>query len=578
VINRLLLRLRSSLLLLILSLIILPFFVVLPYTGAEAGPGGGFIWPVDGPVIRGFEKPTGPYGEGGHQGVDIAADRGIAVRSSAEGRVEWVGELPRGRFLSISHAGGVRTTYLDLERIEVARGERVMLGQVIATVSGGRDGSSPRPHLHFDVYVHGTPVDPRLFIGGLGGGSCIRLCPVERERGAGQAGPTAGEDAGSLWPHLGRGLRSVFSVITRPAGWLCRGIKSGLSAAWNGAVKLWDHYIFPALDRAGHAIDGVFQRMWNNRWVKAVVAGIAAALVVVAVIALAVLTLGLSVVAAVVAAVAASVAAIGYSLYYAATHGTNFSFLSCFAGSLSAGAVAAGLAASVVSLAGAFSAGWAQLGLWGATKAALWNGSLSALFEGGQSYIFTGHISWKSMLIAFGVGALSGATGRVLHGGLSSGRALELISVATSPGRSRIVALGRSLLFAAKERAAGALGLLLAVKDSAISIGTNFAYLGFSGTFGVTLNALVCTLSGRPMTVSGTLASFFTGVAMGAVALSYGGRGISGMLEKLRVFREGLGKALKGLAAAVLGKGIHKGLNLGFRNLFKRLLGEEVEQ
>jgi len=50
------------------------------------------------------------------------------------------------------------------------------------------------------------------------------------------------------------------------------------------------------------------------------------------------------------------------------------------------------------------------------------------------------------------------------------------------------------------------------------------------------------------------------------------------MLEKFRVFREGLGRAFKGLAAAVIGKSLSKGLNLGFKNLFKRLLGEEVKQ
>ena len=545
---------------------------------AQALPQGSFAWPVDGQVLRGFEKPTGPYGEGGHQGVDIAAESGTAVGSAADGRVEWVGELPRGRAVSVSHAGGVRTTYLDLERIDVARGDRVARGQPIATVSGRRDNSSPQPHLHFGAYLNGTPVDPVALMGGLAAESFIRLCPVERPGGSGRANPLGGDDAGDFWQSLGRGLKWVFSGVTRPAVWLWSGLESGVSAVWNGAAKLWSRYIFPALESTGRAVAGAVRWIWSNRWVKAVVAGIAAALVVVAVIALAVFTFGLSLVAATVAAVAACIAAVGYSLYYAATHAVDFSFFSCFAGSLSAGAVAAGLAASVVSLAGAFSAGWAQLGLWGATKAALWNGSLSALFEAGTRFVFTGQISWKSVLVAFAVGAISGAVGKILGQGLRTSLATDALSPVASAPRSRIVAWGRSLLIALRERAARAFGLLSLAKDPVISIGTKVAYLGYSGTFGVTLNAVLCSLTGRPMTVSGTLASFFTGVTMGAVALSYGVQGISGMLTKFKVFREGLGRAFKGLIAKIIGKSVNKGLNLGFKNLFKRLLGEEVQR
>ena len=552
--------------------------MVLPVPRVQAGPQGGFIRPVDGRTLRGFEASTGPYGEGGHQGIDIAAESGTTVRSAAGGRVEWVGELPRGRFVSVSHAGGVRTTYLDLDRVDVVHGQSVTRGQPIATVCGRRDGSSSLEHLHFGAYLRGTPIDPRLLFNGFGAESFIRLCPVERPISSRRASPLEGGDTSGFWQSLERGLKSVISSATRPVEWMWRGLKSAVSAIWDGSAQLWSRYMFPALEKTGHAIASAFRWTWSNRWVKAVVAGIAAALAVIAVIVLAVITFGLSLAAAVVAAVAACVAALGYSLYYAATHAADFSFLSCFAGSLTAGGVAAGLAASVVSLAGAFSAGWAELGLWGATKAALWNGSLSALFEAGTSYVSTGHLSFKSLIIAFVVGAFSGAVGKTLGKGLYASRSAEIISAVASPQRSRVMELGRSLLLACRERMGRTFGLLLLVKDPAISTGVKIAYLGYTGTFGVTLNAFLCSLSGRPMTVSGALASFFTGVTMGAVALSYSGRGISGMLEKFRVFREGLGRAFKGLAAAVISKSVSKGLNLGFKNLFKRLLGEEVKQ
>ncbi|HEY5531590.1 MAG TPA: M23 family metallopeptidase, partial [Candidatus Anoxymicrobiaceae bacterium] len=149
-----------------LALMFIPFLVLVPVARLRAAPGG-FAWPVTGEVLRGFEKPSGPYGQGGHQGVDIAATPGETVASAQDGKVQWVGELPRGRFVTIVHYGGVRATYLDLDAIEVSTGQRVARGQPIGTVRGHRDDSSPAPHLHFDTYFNGSPADPMLLLRGV---------------------------------------------------------------------------------------------------------------------------------------------------------------------------------------------------------------------------------------------------------------------------------------------------------------------------------------------------------------------------------------------------------------------------
>lgn len=546
-------------------------------TLARAQTAGGFRWPVDGPVLRGFQKPTGPYGEGGHQGLDIGCEPGTAVRSSEGGVVAWVGEVPRGKFVSVSHQGGVRTTYLDLGTVHVSQGDTVGKGQVIGTLGGRRDDSSAEPHLHFSAYRNGTPVDPRILLDELSEESFIRLCPVEGSGGHLSDGAAPAGSSKGLFSRVVDGLGSVWN-----------GIKSGLGAAWDGlcsafrwvsgsVADLWNDHVYPSLSRVGRAVKDGLAWIWNNRWVQAVVAGIAAALVVALLTAAAVATFGISLAVGLAAAVAAAVASVGFATAYAAVNPESFSFLDCFLRSLSAGAVAAGLVASAGTLGSAFSAGWAQLGLWGSVKSAFWSGVFSASFEIGSSYMLTGSISWKEALIAFGAGALVGTVGKVLTKGISpSGRILGLFSAGATGYRARLLDMGHSMLVLVREGRLSFQAVFIAARNSTISLGTRAAYLCFSGTFGVASNAALCAISGRPITLSGSLAAFFAGAAVGAVSLSYGARGIQGMLEKVRYFQEGIGARLKGMASKVAGKALRKGADYGFEELFKRVFKEEV--
>ena len=94
-----------------------------------------------------------------HSGLDFAAALGADVLAPTDGIVIWVGEtVRRGRGVIVDHGGGVFTAYWHLSAAQVQAGAPVARGQVIALV--GNTGLSTGPHLHFEVVVHGVPVDP----------------------------------------------------------------------------------------------------------------------------------------------------------------------------------------------------------------------------------------------------------------------------------------------------------------------------------------------------------------------------------------------------------------------------------
>lgn len=104
-----------------------------------------------------------PMGGGGvrHEGIDIAAPTGAAVRAAAGGRIINLGWLGRyGRYIRIRHADGLETAYAHLSGFArgLKVGERVKQEQIIGRV--GSSGSSTAPHLHFEVHRNGKPVNP----------------------------------------------------------------------------------------------------------------------------------------------------------------------------------------------------------------------------------------------------------------------------------------------------------------------------------------------------------------------------------------------------------------------------------
>ena len=568
----------------VLTLVIIPFLVLFSVPVGRAATGE-YSWPVVGPIIRGFEKPTGPYGEGGHQGVDIAAEPGEEVRSAKEGKVAWVGELPRGRFVSISHSGGVRTTYLDLASINVSVGDRVSRGQVIGTVCGTRDGSSAKPHLHFDTYLNGTPVDPSLLFKGLDAGSFVRLCPVKRGGSSSSSGTAGTDDPAGPPPAQPSRSGPTPATTGNSSHGLIGIINKCFSSAWHGTCTLagwiddgfqeaWSGGIYPVLRGAGRAVAGFTRWAWGNRYVRAVAAGLAAAVLVVIGVIIAFILLPISTVVAVIAAVAGALACIGMAIYFAATHGANFSFGTCFLKSLSVGAIAATAVVSWGMLATAVEAGWAAAGLWGTCKAAFLNGLFSTIFDTCINYLFTGHISLKSMLIAFVVGAVTGGIGKVLRGGMISERLARLFSVAQVDTASA-VSLSSSAVVIINEATVKIQVFLVTCKELALTFGGKIAYIAFSGSLTAGINIVTCLATHRPITLSGVFASFLAGAAMGGLALSFGGQGLNGLLSRFQVFRQGIGISARKFLAKVTNKSISRGLKNGFENLFKKALKEE---
>ncbi|MGW9118364.1 peptidoglycan DD-metalloendopeptidase family protein [Streptomyces sp. NPDC055663] len=110
---------------------------------SESGPvpDGGRSWPMAGrpAVVRGWEPPADAYGRG-HRGVDLAAEPGAAVLAAASGQVSFAGRVAGRGVLAIEVAGSgdppLRTTYEPVRAL-VAKGEKVVAGQMVAIVEAG---------------------------------------------------------------------------------------------------------------------------------------------------------------------------------------------------------------------------------------------------------------------------------------------------------------------------------------------------------------------------------------------------------------------------------------------------------
>ena len=103
-----------------------------------------------------------------HTGIDISAPRGTPIVATADGIVSYVGRRGRlGRVVEIEHGYGFSTMYGHCSIIQVRKGERVSRGQVIASM--GSSGRSTGSHVHYEVRVSGTPVNPKHYFLATGG-------------------------------------------------------------------------------------------------------------------------------------------------------------------------------------------------------------------------------------------------------------------------------------------------------------------------------------------------------------------------------------------------------------------------
>ena len=97
--------------------------------------------------------------------MDIADPYGTDVVATGDGLViEAEPDAGYGRSILIDHGDGITTRYAHLSRIFVVVGEQVKQGEIIGAI--GTSGRTTGPHLHYEVRIHGTPVNPGRFLHG----------------------------------------------------------------------------------------------------------------------------------------------------------------------------------------------------------------------------------------------------------------------------------------------------------------------------------------------------------------------------------------------------------------------------
>lgn len=123
------------------------------------------IWPVIGEITGHFGERLDPFsGEGAfHAGMDIASHFGDEVRASADGIVVEVGRRAGyGKLVIIDHGFGVSTWYGHLSNFNTQIGMHVKRGDVVGYE--GASGRSTGPHLHYEVRIYNTPVNPWRYL------------------------------------------------------------------------------------------------------------------------------------------------------------------------------------------------------------------------------------------------------------------------------------------------------------------------------------------------------------------------------------------------------------------------------
>jgi murein DD-endopeptidase MepM/ murein hydrolase activator NlpD len=128
--------------------------VVVPGQTGEPSAAG-FIWPVQGVLTSGFGWRWGRM----HEGIDLAVPVGTPVVAAAAGTVivaGWFGGY--GNLVVVDHGNGFATAYGHNTSVTVGVGQLVAQGQLISY--SGSTGHSTGPHVHFEVRVNGTAVDP----------------------------------------------------------------------------------------------------------------------------------------------------------------------------------------------------------------------------------------------------------------------------------------------------------------------------------------------------------------------------------------------------------------------------------
>ena len=129
---------------------------------ANAAPN---LWPVEGHITGSFGERIDPFnGEGAfHSGVDISAAVGSRVIAPADGLVTFADFYGGyGRAVIMDHGHGISTRYGHLASFAVVAGQYIHRGDTVGFV--GLSGRSTGPHLHYEVRINDTPVNPYKYL------------------------------------------------------------------------------------------------------------------------------------------------------------------------------------------------------------------------------------------------------------------------------------------------------------------------------------------------------------------------------------------------------------------------------
>jgi murein DD-endopeptidase MepM/ murein hydrolase activator NlpD len=122
-------------------------------------------WPVDGRITSPYgnrEHPTSGKDEF-HSGIDIAADPGRPVRATADGIVSFAGwSGGNGNLIVLEHGFKYSTFYGHNKSVAVKVGQRVKRGDIISYI--GSTGNSTGPHVHYEVWQEGRPINPIKYL------------------------------------------------------------------------------------------------------------------------------------------------------------------------------------------------------------------------------------------------------------------------------------------------------------------------------------------------------------------------------------------------------------------------------
>lgn len=121
--------------------------------------------PVSGYISSYFGPRTDPINghREFHEGLDIATPIGSPVHAVAEGIVTYAGvRRGYGNVVEVDHGDGYMTRFAHNSKLRVHPGERVRIGQVLAM--SGSTGRSTGPHVHFEVWYRGHPVNPLAYV------------------------------------------------------------------------------------------------------------------------------------------------------------------------------------------------------------------------------------------------------------------------------------------------------------------------------------------------------------------------------------------------------------------------------